>query len=202
MSASETHQNHVPAALGGDLPQAEQLAVAEGHDADMPTSTRVEQPQEKGEVASKEGVLDTEGKVDRVSSASSSAHEVETDKDVEKGMAEATAEEADAPRDSNIVDWEGPDDPQNPYNWPAKKKWANIGILSLLTLLVPLASSMFAPGVPDVMRNFNNNKYATPRYQLLLKSTANTTTPANPWRPSSSPSTSSALPSDPSSSPP
>jgi len=25
--------------------------------------------------------------------------------------------------DVQIVDWDGPDDPENPFNWPKKKKW-------------------------------------------------------------------------------
>ena len=38
-------------------------------------------------------------------------------------------------RDPNIVDWDGPDDPKNPMNWPDKKKWLNIGVLSILTII-------------------------------------------------------------------
>jgi hypothetical protein len=37
--------------------------------------------------------------------------------------------------DQNIVDWDGPDDPENPMNWPTSKKIANIGLVSLITLL-------------------------------------------------------------------
>ena len=58
-------------------------------------------------------------------------------------------------RDPNIVDWDGPDDPANPLNWPAKKKWSIIAALGAVTLITPLASSFFAPGVPQVMRAFD-----------------------------------------------
>ncbi|KAM5347291.1 hypothetical protein ACJ41O_010296 [Fusarium nematophilum] len=61
------------------------------------------------------------------------------------------------PEDPNAVGWDGPDDPQNPMNWPAKRKWINIGALSMMTLLTPLGSSMFAPGVPDIMREFKSD---------------------------------------------
>jgi hypothetical protein len=37
--------------------------------------------------------------------------------------------------DPNIVDWDGPDDPENPMNWPTSKKIASIGLVSLITLL-------------------------------------------------------------------
>ena len=40
-----------------------------------------------------------------------------------------------APRDPNFVDWDGPDDPENPLNWSSAKKLAAIGIVSLITML-------------------------------------------------------------------
>ncbi|RSL76568.1 hypothetical protein CEP51_009856 [Fusarium floridanum] len=57
----------------------------------------------------------------------------------------------------NIVSWDGPDDPENPMNWPTARKCINIGLMSLLTIISPLASSMFAPGVPQLMDEFNTN---------------------------------------------
>ncbi|KLP08485.1 related to multidrug resistant protein [Fusarium fujikuroi] len=75
----------------------------------------------------------------------------------------ATKEDLAQPEDPNAVGWDGPDDPNNPMNWPAKKKWTCIGALSVMTLLTPLGSSMFAPGVPDIMREFetSNRNIAT-----------------------------------------
>ncbi|KAF2134251.1 MFS general substrate transporter [Dothidotthia symphoricarpi CBS 119687] len=58
-------------------------------------------------------------------------------------------------RDPDIVDWDGPDDPQNPQNWTAGKKWQIIAALGFITLITPLASSFFAPGVPHVLAAFN-----------------------------------------------
>ena len=58
--------------------------------------------------------------------------------------------------DPNIVDWESADDPAKPINWPASRKWKNVFVVSSLTLLTPFASSMFAPAVPDVMRDFES----------------------------------------------
>ena len=37
--------------------------------------------------------------------------------------------------DSNIVDWDGPDDPKNPINWSEKLKWANIAVIASITFL-------------------------------------------------------------------
>lgn len=61
------------------------------------------------------------------------------------------------PRNPNIVDWEGPDDSANPRNWSSKVKLLNTGLIIVLTFLTPLASSMFAPGVPDVLRDFHTS---------------------------------------------
>jgi hypothetical protein len=63
--------------------------------------------------------------------------------DVEKAL--ATHEDKDAaaavaqPADPDIVDWDGPDDKENPLNWPAKWKWTNIALLSMITLLTSVA---------------------------------------------------------------
>jgi hypothetical protein len=37
--------------------------------------------------------------------------------------------------DPTIVDFDGPDDPEHPWNWPTSKKWINGGILSLMTFI-------------------------------------------------------------------
>jgi len=46
-----------------------------------------------------------------------------------------TESTTDAQPDLNAVDWDGSDDPAIARNWPARKKWINIGLLSSLTLL-------------------------------------------------------------------
>lgn len=61
----------------------------------------------------------------------------------------------EAPQDPNIVDWDDPSDPANPQNWPMSKKWGIIASLGACTLITPLASSFFAPGVPQVLREFH-----------------------------------------------
>ena len=51
--------------------------------------------------------------------------------------------------------WDGEDDPLNPRNWAQWRKGVVIGIISAITFFSPLASSMFAPGIPSVMKDFN-----------------------------------------------
>ncbi|KAJ5682167.1 MFS transporter cpaT [Penicillium macrosclerotiorum] len=69
-----------------------------------------------------------------------------------------TEEEPDRPnascRDPNVVDWDGPDDPENPLNWSAKRKMTATISIALITLLTPLGSSMFAPGVNQLAKDF------------------------------------------------
>ncbi|KUJ13724.1 MFS general substrate transporter [Mollisia scopiformis] len=58
--------------------------------------------------------------------------------------------------ESNIVTWNGPNDPDMALNWPARKKWTTILLLATLTLLTPFASSMFAPSVDMVIQEFHS----------------------------------------------
>jgi hypothetical protein len=123
--------------------EKETLAAYEGHDADIPSN---------------EGyVLDERGELKRIQSiaalhrkASRSSHEQTNGnaaKDAEKNAGEVVADE-----DANVVWWDGPDDPANPLNFSKWLKVGNIMIVSALCFVTPLASSMFAPGVPDLMR--------------------------------------------------
>lgn len=58
--------------------------------------------------------------------------------------------------DEGIVGWEGQDDPDMPLNFPARKKWLIVGLLSAITLLTPFASSILAPGIGALSREFGN----------------------------------------------
>lgn len=78
--------------------------------------------------------------------------------DLEKDLESANSSPPDETHDPNVVDWDGPHDKNNPQNWPLAKKGVNILILSILTFLTPLASSMFAPGVPQLMKEFGTTK--------------------------------------------
>lgn len=130
------------------LAEKTELAVAEGHDADIPSNIGY--------------VLDEDGeKQRRASIAARSARSTAA------AAPAATTEEGDAEKDAgaaegevvdeNIVWWDGPDDPENPLNWPRWKKIAMCGFVSGFTFITPLASSMFAPGVPQIMREFESS---------------------------------------------
>ncbi|POS70987.1 hypothetical protein DHEL01_v210620 [Diaporthe helianthi] len=47
--------------------------------------------------------------------------------------------------DPNIVDWDGPDDPEQPRNWPAGRKVLFVMVTSAMVTCVSFGSSVFAP---------------------------------------------------------
>ncbi|KAJ6013590.1 hypothetical protein N7540_008181 [Penicillium herquei] len=57
------------------------------------------------------------------------------------------------------VFWDEPieRDPSNPMNWSSGRKWTIVATVSWVTFLTPLASSMFAPGVTQVMEDFHSS---------------------------------------------
>ncbi|KAE8161638.1 major facilitator superfamily domain-containing protein [Aspergillus tamarii] len=56
-----------------------------------------------------------------------------------------------------IVHWDGPDDPRNPMNWSDARKWLIIGLISLSSFNTSLVSTIFAPGVPEVLKEFHTD---------------------------------------------
>ncbi|KAI1432785.1 cycloheximide resistance protein [Xylaria sp. CBS 124048] len=70
---------------------------------------------------------------------------------------EEEEEEEESENDPNIVWWDGDDDPQNPLNWSTLRKTLNCGCVSFQTFVTPLASSIFAPGVPLVLEEFHSD---------------------------------------------
>jgi multidrug resistance protein len=58
--------------------------------------------------------------------------------------------------DNNLVGWDQQDDPTNPRNFPDRRKWTILAMVAAITFLSPLASSIFAPGIPFVNADFHN----------------------------------------------
>ncbi|KAF8214119.1 multidrug resistance protein 4 [Mycena galopus ATCC 62051] len=50
-------------------------------------------------------------------------------------------------------DWQ--DDPENPRNWSSSKKWTSCAVVSFYTFISPLASSIMAPGLPEVASKYH-----------------------------------------------
>ena len=135
MAAPNT--NITPGLAGGDLQEYEKKAYLEGHDADIPTDTTVPRPRDFDSHQVEKNSSDPRATfIDLENTTTSSEDEYQQ-------------------HDSNIVYWSSSTDPSNPQNWSTSRKWTQIAILSALTFLTPLASSMFAPGVPELMTEFN-----------------------------------------------
>ena len=133
--------------------EKEMLATYEGHDADIPSN--------EGYVLDAVGELKREQAIaTQYTTYHSTRKSGETppkdgaSAEIEKQNADASAEESD---NLNIVWWDGPDDPQNPINFSSWSKALNIGLVASITFVAPLASSMFAPGVPAAMKEFKND---------------------------------------------
>ena len=52
-------------------------------------------------------------------------------------------------------DWTGPDDPENPMNWPLWKKVYHTIIPGLFAFIVTFGSSVYTPGYPEIMTRFH-----------------------------------------------
>ncbi|RGP66447.1 hypothetical protein FLONG3_8884 [Fusarium longipes] len=81
--------------------------------------------------------------------------DLKRERDLEDGT---TSVEFDEPIENNpnIVNWDGPDDPANPQNWSRRKKTVTVIIVSSVTFVTPLASSIFAPSIEQVMTEFKS----------------------------------------------
>ncbi|KAE9970960.1 hypothetical protein BLS_004673 [Venturia inaequalis] len=54
------------------------------------------------------------------------------------------------PKDPNVVEWDGPDDPENPMNFPRWKKWMITVVMGLMTFCITFASSVFSTATEEL----------------------------------------------------
>lgn len=54
-----------------------------------------------------------------------------------------------------FVDWDGDDDPENPYNWPVWQKAVFVSMMSFLTLSVYMGSAIYTPCFESIREEFN-----------------------------------------------
>jgi hypothetical protein len=138
------------------------LAAAEGHDADIPTNAGSIRPVASRASTRPQILRDEEKDIS-----------LAMEKDMEKGGDTGSMSSVDEPDEQiehnpNTVDFDGPDDPENPMNWTAMKKWGMIVLVSAITFLTPLASSMFAPGVPEIMKEFHSTNEMLEGFMLSI----------------------------------
>ena len=63
-------------------------------------------------------------------------------------------------RDIELVDWYGPDDPENPMNWSRAKRFFVTFEIVLLTFSVYIGSAIYTPGIPGVTETFGVSRVA------------------------------------------
>lgn len=56
------------------------------------------------------------------------------------------------------VDWDGEDDPENPYNWPLWQKLVFVFEISFLTLAVYMGSAIYTPGIEGLMEDLGASR--------------------------------------------
>lgn len=131
MSAGNSHTDESVDTEGQhELERKQSQAIEEGHDADIPSSAGY--------------ILDARGRERRRHSLASRGRSVASKEgiDLEGGVNSARNGADDDTSNPNEIWWDGPNDPENPYNWPLWKKYANCGLVSLMTFVTPLGSCM------------------------------------------------------------
>ncbi len=82
--------------------------------------------------------------------------------DAEKGLSNALDDRPE-PSDTKVAlqrtitaqDWTGPDDPENPLNWPMWQRVYHTTVPGLFGLAVTFGSSVYTPGYKEVEKTFN-----------------------------------------------
>ncbi|KAK3361934.1 major facilitator superfamily domain-containing protein [Lasiosphaeria ovina] len=126
-------------------------AVAEGHDADIPSDIGVVLD-EQGEKQRQHAIAEQQQR--RASLARKRSLSGDVEKDAKDNNAPVADDDDD--HDPNVVWWDD-NDPANPYNWPTWTKVLNCVLISMLTFVTPLGSSIFAPGVSQLMHEFQSD---------------------------------------------
>lgn len=57
--------------------------------------------------------------------------------------------------DQNFVGWDGPHDPENPFNWPATKKWRVSLLACFMTFVVQLNGTMMTSAAEQINESFS-----------------------------------------------
>ncbi|KAK6827399.1 hypothetical protein PG987_010740 [Apiospora arundinis] len=74
-----------------------------------------------------------------------------------QGATQISEKESSSPNefDKNIVDWDGPDDPACPSNWPMMQKYKTSLILSMFSFIAPFSATMVGPAIDVIGAELN-----------------------------------------------
>lgn len=136
------------------LAERTELALAEGHDADIPSNIGYvldesgEKRRRQSISAQRRASLQHRTSTSSAVAPAGGEDQDATEADPEKGVSDGEV------ADENIVWWDGPDDPENPANWPSWKKVVMCGFVSGFTFITPLASCKFSRSSFSFQRTF------------------------------------------------
>jgi len=82
--------------------------------------------------------------------------------DMQRQVSNVTGTPVDSERgrDLTVVDWDGPNDPENPLNWSTAKKFFVTFEICLLTLGVYIGSAIYTAGIEDIIATFHVSQVA------------------------------------------
>jgi len=84
-----------------------------------------------------------------------SSHENnDNEKDLENAQPSIQPEQP-TEKDPNLVEWDGPDDPENPQNFSRSRKWIITAVMSTMTMWITFASSVFSTATLVTAKEFN-----------------------------------------------
>lgn len=74
---------------------------------------------------------------------------------LDPGKEEAAVGDSSPQQSGTLVTWDGPDDPENPKNWPRGRKWRTVIAISGFVLMSPLSTTIVAPSLDVIARDMN-----------------------------------------------
>ncbi|KAJ5983140.1 hypothetical protein N7481_005239, partial [Penicillium waksmanii] len=93
-----------------------------------------------------------------LSPALPSSHDNDNDNDKDNDLESAQIQpepEKPTEKDPNLVEWDGPDDPENPQNFSRMRKWVITVVMSSMTMWITFASSVFSTATLVTAKEFN-----------------------------------------------
>ena len=108
---------------------------------------------EQQSVASMSGykIPDPEEKVE----VESGVLESDIEKQAKNATPTASPVDCEETKDPNLVEFDGPDDKDNPRNWTKKRRWIITAAMGMMTFVVTFSSSIFATAIRPVSAEFD-----------------------------------------------
>lgn len=89
--------------------------------------------------------------------------QMSTSNSVEDGpTSSGTKPDVDEKENITLVDWDGPDDPENPINWPKSRKWLITGAALFATWIIPLNGTSITVAAEQINARFHVSDAAFP----------------------------------------